>query len=179
MNNVAVLVVDVQNGLMNKAVFQREAFLASLKNLLAAARAKGVPVIYVRHCDEKGGELEEGSDNWHIYREIAPAAGEEVVDKWFNSAFRRTDLKERLDALGIDTVILAGMMTEYCVDATCRAAFELDYTVVTTPELNTTLATDNGGIPTETMHRFFNQTVWNKRYALVIPAAELLVRLDW
>lgn len=167
----AVLVVDVQTGLVNDNTFQKDVFIASLQRLLAVARERGVPVVYVRHCDEVGGELEPGGEAWQIYAGIAPLPGETVVDKRFNSAFRQTKLREYLEAAGIERLILAGMMTEYCLDATCKVAFEHGYSIATAREINTTL--EYGELSAAQFHRFYNEVIWNKRFASVLPFEDL------
>lgn len=172
MPETALLVVDVQTGMIHERTYQRELFMSSLITLIADARQHGMPVVYVRHNDEKGGgKLETGSDAWHIHHAIEPAAGETIVDKRFNSAFRQTNLREHLDSLGVTRIVLAGMMTEYCLDTTCKVAFEYGYAVLTSPEINTTTAKEP--IPPETLHRYFNHAIWNKRFADVLPFAEL------
>lgn len=167
----ALLVVDVQTGMINESTYQKDRFVAALQRLLGTARERGVPVIYIRHCDSAGGELEAGSDSWQIFEAIAPRDGEKIFDKRFNSAFRQTGLREYLNEAGIESLVLAGMMTEYCLDATCKVAFEYGYSLRTAPEINTTLG--HGDVPPEEVHRYYNNVIWNKRFASVIPLDEL------
>lgn len=93
-------------------MLERIAFLA------AAARAAGVPVVYVQ-ADDAG---EEGSEPWQIHPAIAPAPGETVIRKRACDAFYGTNLHEHLQALKIDHLVVAGAKTEYCVDSVCRRA---------------------------------------------------------
>ncbi|HWW25369.1 MAG TPA: cysteine hydrolase, partial [Caulobacter sp.] len=58
-----------------------------------------------------------------------PAPGELVVRKTRYSAFVGTDLDQRLRDMGVDTLVVAGLTTECCVDSTVRDAFDLDYHV--------------------------------------------------
>jgi nicotinamidase-related amidase len=58
-----------------------------------------------------------------------PAPGETVIRKTRYSAFWDTDLDARLKAMGVDTLVIAGLTTECCVDGTARDAFNLDYQV--------------------------------------------------
>jgi nicotinamidase-related amidase len=63
--------------------------------------------------------------------ELAPAAGEIVIDKPGYSAFVNTDLEQQLRARGIQTLILTGVSTEVCVSSTLRSAVDLGYRCIT------------------------------------------------
>src|SRR5277367_1413584 len=94
----ALVVIDVQQGLVDElAPDRRSGFLSTLTALLARARQAGVPVVYVRHNDE---ELALGTAAWDIAGEIAPRAGEPIVEKTFRDGFRETDLADVLQGLG-------------------------------------------------------------------------------
>lgn len=172
MTDTALIVVDVQAGIVNERTYRKDAFIASVQTLLEAARKKGVPVVYIRHNDGPATRFAPGNADWEIAAEVAPLPGEPIVDKCHNSAFYRTDLQTRLEGLGAKTLVLAGMMCEYCLDATVKSAFERDYRLVIAPEANTTRV-DNCGIPGGTLHDFYNNTIWNKRFATVVPLEEV------
>lgn len=123
----ALLVVDVQRGLVDWLQSDRRSgFLATLSALLTRAREAGVPVIYVRHNDE---ELPLGAPAWEIAGEIAPRAGEPVVDKTFRDAFRETNLEDVIRPLRTKRLIVCGMQTDFCIDATAREAERRFYQV--------------------------------------------------
>jgi Amidases related to nicotinamidase len=172
MPETALIVVDVQAGIVNERTYQKDAFIAAVQVLLGAARKKGAPVIFIRHSDGEGTRFAPGNADWQIAEEVAPFADEPIIDKRCNSAFYRTDLQDRLEKLGAKTLVLAGMMCEYCLDATVKSAFERDYRVVLAPEANTTRV-DNCGIPGGTLHHFYNHTIWNNRFATVLPIGEV------
>lgn len=118
--STALLVIDVQQALVDALEAQRRArFLHKLADLIARARALGTPVVYVRHADD---ELVPNTSVWEIAPEIAPQPGDAIVEKRHRDAFRETDLHEVLSRLGTDHVIVSGMQTEFCVDATMREA---------------------------------------------------------
>lgn len=165
MAKTALVIIDVQAGMLDNRIYCKDAFLAALQTLLETAREADIPVVYIRHGD-KDGRFAPGNPDWHIAVEIAPLAGEPIVDKAYNSAFFKTGLKQLLDGLGVDTLILAGMMTEYCFDATLKSAFEKEYALVVPAEANTTRF--NADIPVETLHHFYNRVIWDKRFASVV-----------
>ena len=118
---VALLVVDVQRELVAALEPARRAeFLRTLSGLLARARAGNVPVVYVRHQDT--GLLAPGTDGWQIADEIAPRTTDPIVEKRYPDAFRDTDLAAVLDRLGADRIVVCGMQTEFCIDATSTAS---------------------------------------------------------
>ncbi len=122
-----LLVIDVQRELVQALdPNRRAAFLGTLSPLLEAARTREVPVVYVRHQDDF---LLPGTDDWQIADEIAPRATDAIVEKRFRDAFRETDLGAVLERLGADHLVVCGMQTEFCVDATVREAERRGYRV--------------------------------------------------
>lgn len=172
MNKMALLIVDVQNLLINGHPYNETKVIKNIKELLLTARKNNKEVIYVRHDDGLGTELEKGSHNWKIFQEIEPKEDEKIIDKEYNSAFHKTNLKSYLDSNGIDTLILVGLQTEYCIDATCKSAFDLGYEVLMPEGTNTTF--DNEFLSGEKLYKFYNYKIWNNRFAKIIPLAEAI-----
>ena len=126
-----------------------EPALAAAERLVSEARAAGVPVIFVglfttpehdspawnERMRRRGGDPDNdvalcrvGTLGADFYGP-QPLEGELVIEKARYSAFLGTDLDARLKALGVDTLVVAGLTTECCVDSTVRDAFSLDYHV--------------------------------------------------
>jgi nicotinamidase-related amidase len=95
--------------------------------LLAAARAAGRPVIHVQHRGQGEGLFGPESDFFAIAPEVAPAAGEAVIEKVVPNAFADGALDAKLKELGVSKIIVAGFMTHLCVSTTARAALDLSY----------------------------------------------------
>ncbi|MBO9546353.1 cysteine hydrolase [Caulobacter sp.] len=156
-SRTAVLVIDIQvdfaspDGALGAYVDMaavRPAVTAA-ERMVEAARGAGVPVIFVglfttpetdspswkERMRRRGGdpdnesalcrEGEVGSD----FYGPKPLPDELVVKKVRYSGFVGTNLDARLNALGVDTLVVAGLTTECCVDSTVRDAFSLDYHV--------------------------------------------------
>ena len=145
MSNVALLVIDVQMfGFGDDSpVYASEALLDNIGDLIARARAAGVPVIYVQHCGATGEIDEPGAPAWEIHPAIAPAEGEPVVQKRHPDAFQETTLQAELGSRSIKRLVVAGMQTEYCVDTTCRRAYSLGYDVVLAKDAHSTWDTEH------------------------------------
>lgn len=128
--NQALLLIDLQNDYFPGGAFELEgsdAALANAAQLLAAARQNGTPVIHIRHVSLRAGAgfFLPGTRGVDIHQDVAPVVGETVIDKHFPNSFRDTPLRETLSELGVSRLLVAGMMTHMCVDATVRAAFDL------------------------------------------------------
>jgi nicotinamidase-related amidase len=95
--------------------------------LLAAARAAGRPVIHVQHRGQGEGLFGPESDFFAIAPEVAPAAGEAVVEKVVPNALADGALDAKLKELGVGNIIIAGFMTHLCISTTARAALDLGY----------------------------------------------------
>jgi ureidoacrylate peracid hydrolase len=106
---------------------QIEPALLRAQALAAAAREAGVPVIFVRLISE---EICADGTPGAAFIGPQPQPGEAIVTKSRFSAFARTGLAEDLRGGGIDTVVLAGLTTECCVQASAWAALEDDFEVL-------------------------------------------------
>ena len=157
----ALVVVDMQvdfaldDGALGRAGVDLSAVpeaLAAAERLAEAARSGGVPIVFVglrTSPDTDSSAWAERSrrrgqgDGADLCREGSPGAafvgprplfGERVVHKTRYSAFHETDLDIWLRAVGVDTLVVCGLTTECCVEATARDAFQRDYHVFVAPD---------------------------------------------
>ncbi|CRM11072.1 MULTISPECIES: cysteine hydrolase family protein [Pseudomonas] len=143
-NKNALLIIDMQQ----EDGFVLEHFdtvAANTVALLKTARRQRVPVIYTRHINQADGSdlprgepraadggpssYRAGTRQVEILELLAPQPDELVIDKSRYSAFHRTDLDGRLKALGVDTLIVCGVLTDVCVLSTVFDAFALGYQI--------------------------------------------------
>jgi aminoglycoside 6'-N-acetyltransferase len=145
MSQTALLIIDVQNGLLAdpSKVHDADGVLTRINELVSRARDQDVPVIFVQHEGEEGHALEKPLEGWNIHPGTGYREGDEVVEKRDCDAFQNTNLKSRLDSLGVQNLVVAGMCSEYCVDTTCRRAYSLGYDVVLATDAHTTLSNDH------------------------------------
>lgn len=106
-----------------------DAMLARVAGLQAAARRFGVPVVHVQHDGDGDHRLARGKRGWELRPEVAPLGDEPVVHKRSCDAFFETDLHEVLERAGARRLVVAGCMTQFCVDTTCRRAVTMGYDV--------------------------------------------------
>lgn len=172
----ALLVVDVQNALVADEPYNIETVLENIGRLAGACREKNIPVLYVQHDGGKGDALEKGTAGWQIHSAVAPVQSEKTFDKACNSAFKNTKLHAYLSENGITDLILTGMQTEYCIDATCKSAFDLDYSIRIPENCITTY--DNASMSAENTNVFYHDIIWKNRFAAVQPLCALLQSFD-
>ncbi len=132
--NSALLVVDMQNGVVGEA-YDRDSIVANIKTLLDKARAADVDVVWVQHNSE---ELPHGSEGWHYVPELVRRDGEALVQKAYGDAFEETDLESVLAAHGIGQLFLAGAQTDECIRSTLHGAMVRGYDVTLVGDAHTT-----------------------------------------
>jgi nicotinamidase-related amidase len=116
--NTALLVVDVQNGVVAEA-HERDAVVANIGELVEKARREQVPVVWVQHSDE---QLARGSDEWRIVPELTPDDAEPLVEKNYADSFEDTTLETVLSNLGVGRLVVAGAQTDECIRSTYHKA---------------------------------------------------------
>jgi nicotinamidase-related amidase len=89
-----------------------------------------VPVLFVQHDGAKGHRLEPGCEAWELREEITPLPAEPVIHKRACDSFFETGLEAELHRLNVGRIVVAGCMTQYCIDTTVRRAVSLGYDVV-------------------------------------------------
>ena len=151
------------------SLYRAEHVLQTLQALIDQARAAGTPIIYVRHNGPPGDVDEPNTPGWEIHPALAPQPGETIVDKTQPSVFAGTALEQELQARQSAQIVLAGMQTDCCIDATCRQAAELGYDVIVVADGHSTFADNEiaGATLIERYNRDFSTL------ARVMPAAEL------
>ena len=175
-----LLVVDTQKGCFNENLYLFETIKKNIKQLISLARENNVEVVYVQHNDGPGTDLDKSADNYEIYEEFAPRDGEKRFEKNVNSAFHSmTGLTEYLHSKGEKDIIAIGVSTDYCMDATVKSGFEKGFNIIIPEYTNSTY--DNPYFDKEAAYHYFNDFMWNKRYAKVISfeqAVQLLQSKD-
>lgn len=137
----ALLMIDMQVALVAGAYLEA-ATVGQIAALLAQARASGTTIIFIQHDHAHYAPMMPGADGWHFHPALTPIAGELTINERASDAFYETPLRRELTARGITHLVITGMQSEYCVDATCRRAFSEGYDVTLVADGHTTGATD-------------------------------------
>lgn len=132
MAKTALVLVDIQNDYFpggRMELVGPQAAAAQAARLIDRFRGQGRPVIHVRHESVRPGStfFLPGTDGARLHDAVAPASGEAVVVKHYPNSFRETELQAVLTACGAQSLVICGMMTHMCIDATTRAAWDLGY----------------------------------------------------
>ncbi len=158
LSQAALLIIDAQNEYLDGtlALPGIQPALDEIGTLLERARASGRPVIHVRHLGRPGGLFDAEGRAGQIVGLLTPLSGETVVGKSLPNSFAGTDLKEKIDALGVKQLAVTGFMTHMCVSATVRSAVDhgLFSTVVASACATRDLpsATGDAPVPAQTVH---------------------------
>jgi len=132
--NTALLVIDVQNGVVEGA-HERDAVVANVGSLVQKARRERVPVVWVQHSDE---QLARGSENWRIVPELTPGDDEPLVEKNYGDSFEDTTLETVLSGLGIGRLVVIGAQTDACIRSTLHGALARGYDATLVRDAHTT-----------------------------------------
>jgi nicotinamidase-related amidase len=141
--NTALLVIDVQNGVVEGA-HERTAVVANIGNLVDKARREGIPVVWVQHSD---AGLARGSDEWRIVAELAPGDAEPLVEKNYGDSFEDTTLESVLSDLGVGRLVVVGAQTGACIRSTLHGAFVRGYDATLVSDAHTTEDLSAWGAP--------------------------------
>ena len=141
--NTALLIVDMQVGVVAKA-YGRDAVVKNIETLVAKARRKQIPVIWVQHSDK---QLIKGSDGWRIVAELNPGDAEPLVEKIYGDAFEDTVLGAVLSDLGVGRLIVVGAQSDACIRSTIHGAFTRGYDVTLVSDAHTTEDLSEWGAP--------------------------------
>ena len=103
-NNIALLVIDVQQGLFKKStpIYKAEELLENINMLVDRAHRAGVPVFYIQHSDARS--LVKGSPDWQLHSQLLPLNIDYIIHKQIDNAFEGTSLDKDLKAKNISSI---------------------------------------------------------------------------
>ena len=141
--NTALLVIDVQNGVVDNA-YDRDAVVANIGRVVAQARSEKVPVVWVQHNDEG---LIRDSEEWQLVPELHRDDSEVLVDKSYGDSFEATVLEDELAALGVGRLVVVVAQTDACIRSTLHGAIVRGYDAVLVSDAHTTEDLSQWGAP--------------------------------
>jgi nicotinamidase-related amidase len=132
--NTALLVIDVQNGVVGEA-HDRDNVVANIATLIDKARAAGVDVVWIQHNSD---ELPTGSERWQYVPELVRRESEPLVQKAYGDSFEKTDLEAVLAGRGVGALLISGAQTDECIRSTLHGAIARGYDATLVGDAHTT-----------------------------------------
>ncbi len=156
----ALLIIDVQRALCSGewAAFDIAEVIGRINAVAAQVRAAGAPVILIQH-EEDAGPLQFGSAGWQLDERLAVAPNDIRLRKTATDSFHRTELQAVLLAHGVESLIVCGLQSEFCVDSTTRGALAHGYPVTLVADGHATL--NNGVLSAAQISAHQNVTLAN------------------
>ncbi len=171
-----LLVEDTQRGCFKDDLYAHDKVVENIKALIKTARDNSIEVAYVQHDDGPVEELCKGSAAYEVVDEFAPLEGERRFEKTVNSAFHHmTGLTDYLRSKNEKDIIVTGVCTDYCLDATIKSGFEHGFNIIVPAYANSTY--DNPYFDKETAYKFYNEFMWPKRYAKTVTVEEAIAMM--
>lgn len=172
----ALLVIDVQQLLCSGqwACHDIDVVVDRINALATRFRDAGLPVIFIQH-EEPQSPLAHDTPGWQLYARLAAKPEDIRIRKTTPDSFLRTELDAKLKSLGVDSVVICGLQSEYCVDSTARGALAHGYPVTLAADAHSTM--DNGVLEAAQISAHHNATLagmssFGPRVS-VVPAAEI------
>jgi nicotinamidase-related amidase len=176
----ALLIIDIQRDYFPGGAYplvEPEAAAEQARRVLDTFREAGDPVIHMKHVWDApdAAFMRPGTEGIEIHSEVAPNDGELVLEKTTPNSFVGTPLEEELRQRDPDQLVVTGMMSSMCVDATVRAAADLGFspTVIHDACAAPDLEFKGVDVPGAAVHAAFMAALADG-YAEVTSAAELL-----
>jgi len=146
----ALLIIDIQNDYFPGGKMELVDSTEAASNagvLLRKCRELNLPIIHIQHISVRSNAtfFLPGTEGVEIHQSVKPVEGETIIRKNYPNSFRDTPLLEKLNELQIKKLIVCGMMTHMCIDATVRAAFDNGFSCVVAGDACATKSLDYDG----------------------------------
>jgi nicotinamidase-related amidase len=181
--NAALILIDIQNDYFPGGRMPLEGSLeASGKagQILACFRKKDLPLVYIQHLSTRpeASFFIPGTEGADLHTSVSPISTELTIQKHYPNSFRDTLLLEHLTRKEISHVVIAGMMTHMCVEATTRAAFDHGFQCTVVHDACATRALSFGGefVSARQVHAAFLAAL-SGVYAQVVSTDDFLAGL--
>jgi nicotinamidase-related amidase len=144
--------------------------LDNTSRIIQAARDNQIEVIYFQHDDGPGTGFSIGDEEFEIAEQVHPREGEKIFTKNINSCFGNKDFTDYVK--DENTLMIVGLQTNFCIDATVKSAFERGYKVIVPQGANSTF--DNDYMSGEETYKYYNDMMWPKRFATCVSVDEAI-----
>jgi len=183
--NRALILIDIQNDYFENGTNPLVGSLSASENaakILQKFRSENLPVIHVQHLTTRPDAtfFAPGTAGAEIHHNVKPLPHELVIEKHFPNSFRETGLLVHLKSLGIEELVICGMMTHMCVDATTRAAKDLGFNCTLIADACATKSLEINGkeVTADAVHHSFMAAL-NYFYAKVMNTEKYLSEVNY
>ena len=171
-----LIVIDVQKGITDERLYDFDGFIKNVTSIIDAARKNNVEIIYVQHDDGPGTGFSFGDKDFEIADQVAPKENEKIFIKTINSCFGNNDLANYLRESREKDLMIVGLQTNFCIDASVKSAFERGYKVIIPKGTNSTF--DNDYMDRETTYKYYNDMMWPERFASCISVDDAIKMIE-
>ncbi len=174
----ALLIIDVQQALCagEYECFEINRVIENINHLSIRARIAAMPVVLIQH-EDADGPLVHDTAGWQLAEALETAPEDIRVRKTTPDSFYQTHLQKLLQREEIERLIICGLQTDYCVNATVRQALKLGYDVVLASDAHSTV--DNGNLSAEDIIAEHNKDLAHLTGSVaridVLPAGEIRI----
>jgi nicotinamidase-related amidase len=182
--NTALLLIDIQKDYFpgGRMPLEGSPEAGEKANLiLSCFRNRMLPLVHIQHISARpeASFFIPGSEGVEIHPSVLPIPPEPVIQKHYPNSFRDTPLQEHLTRSAVGHVVIAGMMTHMCIDATTRAAFDLGFQCTVLHDACATRALSFGSdtISARQVHAAFLAAL-SGVYARVVGTEDFLASLE-
>lgn len=183
MKSTALILVDIQNDYFpqgRKELFEPGKAAANARKLLDFFRNQNLPVFFIQHVSlgSDASFFLPDTEGIVIHETVKPLDGEPIIVKHFPNSFHETPLLEKLQQSGVKDVVICGMMSHMCIDATTRAASDYGFrcTVVEDACTSPDLSFNGRTIKAADVHAVFMAAL-SGTYATIETADDFLAKI--
>lgn len=144
----ALIIIDMQimplvwKDYGGKTLYEEEKLIENTKYLIDKARKRNTAIYYIMYTEPEGSPRAQNQPLWQVLDKLVPAAQDYVVIKHHADSFLETELHTLLQDNEIDTLVMCGVQTEYCVDTTVKSAYSHGYKVELVRDCHSTYNSD-------------------------------------
>lgn len=135
-----LLIIDMQKAMFSpdSPMFDLDAVIERINLLAGILRKRGDQVIFIQHDGSSEEFCVPGTEGFEILPALSVDEDDLLISKTANDSFYKTKLQEQLDRPDLDELIITGISTDFCVDATIKSAIVKDYNVTVISDAHTT-----------------------------------------
>lgn len=173
--NKALLIVDMQlmpfiwKDYGGKCLYNEMLLIENTSNLIEKARKFATPIYYILFTEGEESPRAKGEPLWQVHPQIAPQEGDREIIKYFADSFLKTELHTLLQQDGVDTIVICGVQTEFCVDTTVKSAYSHGYHVILANDCHSTY--DSELLQAQTIIDHHNMIL--AQFADIVPSKEI------